>query len=360
MKYSKVFLLFFTVLGMTSCIKEEEPNIEVDILKVLYGDTEGILNVLFTPSGVDIYADATRVDASNVSFSFILSDGAKITPNPLEVSDYSAPQVFTVVSEDGAWSKRYEVRVIFPEMPTEFDFEHWLQPEGEKYKLPYEVTATDQLMNELYIWACGNDPFAFTVGKEGDYTSFPTQPTEESFEGQYAAKLVTKNTGDYYKPIAAGNLFIGNFDSSRYDPLESTHFGLPFTSKPLRLTGMYKYRSGGQTLKTMVDDRCKIEGVLYRTDKDVTHLNGYTIKNSPNIVARTKMSYGGDTAGDGYVPFDLEFVYTQDIDAEVLKRGGYNLAIIFSASQNGDTYDGAIGSVLMVDNVRVITDNQNL
>ncbi len=361
MKYFKVFLIYFILLGMTGCIKDEKPNIEVDIVKIL-SDSEGILNVVFTPTGIDIYADVTRVDASDVNFSFVISEGAKITPNPAEVTDYSTPNRFTVVSEDGVWTKTYEVRVLFPEMPTEYEFEHWLQPEGEKYKIPYEITTANQLDSELYVWACGNEPYAFTVGKDGDYTSFPTQPTEESYDGKYAVKLETKPTGDYYKPLAAGNLFIGHFDPSKYDPLESTRFGLPFTRKPVRLAGMYKYRSGGKTIKTNVPDRCKIQGVLYRTDEEVNHLNGYTIKNSPNIVARAEMSSGDDTEGDGYVPFDIEFIYTQDVDTDVLLRGGYNLAIIFSASQNGDTYDGAIGSVLLVDHVRVIcnTDNQNL
>lgn len=357
MKFIKFLFLSLVLTATSSCIKDEKPNIDADIVEIL-SDSEGILNIIYTQTAIDIYADAARINVADVNFSFTLSEGATISPNPTEVTDYSSPVRFSVTSEDGNWTKNYTVRILVPEMPTEFDFEHWYQPEGEKYRIPYEPTTESTDDNSgLFIWSCGNEPFAFTVGKNDDYTAFPTQPTAESFDGQYAVKLVTKRTGDYYKPIAAGSLFIGQFDSSNYDPLESTHFGLPFTKKPLRITGVYKYRSGGLTLKTNVADCCRMQAVLYKTDKNVSHLNGYTIKDSPNIVARAEMTDGGgDTAGDGYVEFDMKFIYTQPVDADILARGGYNLAVIFSASRNGDTYDGAVGSVLYVDNVKIICD----
>lgn len=357
MKYIKFLFLSIVLTATSGCIKDEKPNIDADIVKIL-SNSEGILNVIYTQTTIDVYADAARVDITDMNFDFILSDGATIAPDPASVNDYSSPVNFNVTSEDGNWNKTYTVRVLFPEMPTEFHFENWHQPNGEKYRIPYEVSSVSTIDNsDLFIWSCGNEPFAFTVGKNDDFTAFPTQPTTDSYDGEYAVKLITKNTGDYYKPIAAGNLFIGQFDSSSYDPLESTHFGLPFTKKPLRITGMYKYRSGGMTLKTNVPDCCRMQAILYETDKNTTHLNGYTIKDSPNIVARAEMTDGGgDTEGEGYVNFDLEFNYTQSIDADILARGGYNLAIIFSASRNGDTYDGAVGSVLIVDNVKIICD----
>lgn len=357
MKFIKFLFLSIVLTATSSCIKDEKPNIDADIVEIL-SDSEGILNIIYTQTAIDIYADAARIDVADINFSFTLSEGATISPDPTDVTDYSSPVRFSVTSEDGNWTKNYTVRILFPEMPTEFNFEHWYQPEGEKYRIPYEPTTKSTDDNSgLFIWSCGNEPFAFTVGKNDDYTAFPTQPTTESFDGQYAVKLVTKRTGDYYKPIAAGSLFIGQFDSSNYDPLESTHFGLPFTKKPLRMTGVYKYRSGGLTLKTNVADCCRMQAVLYKTDKNVSHLNGYTIKDSPNIVARAEMTDGGgDTAGDGYVEFDMEFIYTQPVDTDILARGGYNLAVIFSASRNGDTYDGAVGSVLYVDNVKIICD----
>lgn len=354
MKYCIRFALFiYTAAMLSSCIKDEKANIEADIIEVL-SEQEGILNIVYQNNAIDIYADAGRLDETNLTLSYVLSDGATISPNPSDVTDYTDAQTFVVTSQDKQWVKTYVVRVLFHALPTKYDFENWMQPEGEKYKIPYEATEEDVA---LYIWSCGNEPYAFITNKYDDYTSFPTQPSENAYSGSLAAKLETKLTGDYYKPIAAGNLFIGQFDASKYDPLESTQFGLPFTSKPLRFKGMYKYRSGGETYHTKVEDRCKMQAVLYKTTPDCTHLNGYTLKDSKNIVARAEMIDGaGDTPGDGYVAFDLEFVYTAEIDYELLKNGGYNLAVIFSASRNGDIYDGAPGSVLYVDEVEIVCE----
>lgn len=353
MKYLSI-LACLVLLSFTSCIKDEKPNIEADIIEVL-SPREGILNVVYKPTSVDIYIDPARIDPQNVSFSYRISQGATILPDPQGVSDYSTSQSFIVTSEDGVWTKTYQVRVVFSDIPTEFDFENWYQPQGERYKMPVDVNL--ETGDSLFVWSCGNEPYAFITSKYDDYTKFPTQPTSEAYSGNCAVKLETKGTGDYYKPIAAGNLFIGQFDGSKYDPLESTQFGLPFMKKPLRIVGKYKYRSGGLTYYTQSVDSCRIQAILYKTDDQVKHLNGYTIKNSPNIVARAEMTdEGADTPGDGYVDFDFEFIYTQEVDKDILKSGGYNLAIVFSASRNGDTYDGARGSVLLIDDVKIICD----
>lgn len=353
MKYFSI-LACLMLLCFSSCIKDEMPNIEADIIEVL-SPQEGILNVVYQSTSIDIYADPAKIDPENITFSYLISEGATISPDPQSVSDYSTPKSFIVTSEDGEWTKTYQVRIIFKDLPSEFDFENWYQPEGERYKMPFDIDSESG--DSLFIWSCGNEPYAFITNKYDDYTTFPTQPTTEACQGSYAVKLETKLTGDYYKPIAAGNLFIGQFDASKYDPLESTQFGLPFMKKPLRITGKYKYRSGGKTYHTQSDDSCRIQAVLYKTDANVKHLNGYTIKNSPNIVARAEMTDDGtDTPGEGYKYFDFEFIYTQEIDCDILKSGGYNLAVIFSASRKGDTYDGAPGSVMLVDDVKIICD----
>lgn len=342
------------LLSLSSCIKDEMPNIEVDIIEVL-SPQEGILNVVYKSTSVEIYIDPAKIDPKNVTFDYRISDGATILPAPESVNDYSLPQSFLVTSEDGEWSKTYMVRIIFQDLPTAFDFENWYQPEGERYKIPVDIDK--ETGDSLFVWSCGNEPYAFITNKYDDYTKFPTQPTTEAAQGNCAVKLETKLTGDYYKPIAAGNLFIGQFDSSQYDPLKSTQFGLPFMKKPLRITGKYKYRSGGLTYFTQSPDSCRIQAILYKTDSQVKYLDGYTIKTSPNIVARAEMvDEGADTPGDGYQDFDFDFVYSQEIDRDILESGGYNLAIIFSASRRGDTYDGARGSVLLVDDVKIICD----
>lgn len=341
------------LLTLTGCIKSEEPNIEVDILEVLTSN-EGVLTVVQQGSTIDVYVVPT-LDISDLTLDFVLSEGAAITPDPATVTDYSSARVFRVTSEDKMWTKDYTVSVTLNEIPTSFGFEHWFQPERMRYKIPVEQLGNVAGEAEMHIWASGNEAYNFLTNKFDDHTVFPTQPTTEAHSGDYAVKLITKTTPELSKPIAAGNLFIGQFDASLLEPRESTMFGLPFYKKPVRFHGWYKYRSGGLTQYSKEADNCKLQAVLYKTDGTVKHLNGFTIKTSANIVARAYLS-GGDTATDGYVEFDVPFEYTEDIDIQKMKGGGYNLAVIFSSSLNGDVYDGAPGSTLLVDDVEIICD----
>lgn len=352
-------IVFLLLSVAVSCIKGEKANIEVDIERVSFANEEGILNVAYLPQGIDIYVDAARINPSNLTLSFVLSEGASVRPDPATVSDYSGGRSFTVTSEDAQWEKTWTVRVITADMPVVFNFEHWYQPDGKRYMLPCEYIGDAGQPMQLNIWACGNEAYAYAAGKK-DYTAYPTQPSasSEAATGEHALKLVTMSTGDLYKPIAAGNVFIGEFDPKEYEPRDGTHFGLPFRRKPLRFTGKYRYISGGETYISKEQDRCKIQAVLYRTDEQVKYLTGFTIADSPYVIARAELpeSSSSSTSGEGYASFDVEFRYTGELDKAVLDKGGYNLAIVLSSSRNGDTYDGAIGSKLFVDDLEIHCD----
>lgn len=354
-KLSYIFSCLILGATLSGCVKDEMPNIEVDITGVS-SQADDILNVSININAeiIDIYA-APGTDLADMRLTYALSEGAKITPDPAEVTDYTAPRQFTVISEDSKWHKTYTVTVRFSNLPTTYGFDNWKQPERARYKIPYETRDGYGTPAELNIWACGNDAYSFLTNKNDDFTAFPTQPTTESYAGAAAAKLVTRLTGQIDRPIAAGNLFIGVFDSSMREPKESTQFGLPFMSRPERFKGKFKYRSGGLTLASQQPDHCKIQAVLYRTDNGVEHLNGFTIKNSPAIVARAELDEAAavDTPGESFASFDIPFVYTADIDPTLLRAGGYNLAVIFSSSRDGDVYDGAPESTLVVDEVEI-------
>lgn len=343
-------LLLLALAGLTSCIKGELPNIDVDILSVT--SPEGnVTNVVIHPGGeIDAYA-LPGTNLADLTLDIEVSKGATIVPDPSTVTDYTSPRNFRVTSEDGKWTLDYTLSVRISSIPTKFGFENWVQPDRMRYMIPYEVAGSSRAM----IWSCGNQAYNFLTDKFDDYTVFPTQPTEEACSGKYAAKLITRLTGQIDKPIAAGNLFIGQFDGSKYEPKESTMFGLPFSGKPLRLKGMYKYRSGGLTNKSGEPDCCRMQAILYRTDLGESHLNGFTSKTSPSIVARAELTEDVTaTPGEGYVPFDLVFVYSTEFNTELMNRGLYNLAIIFSSSRYGDEYDGAPGSTLLIDDVEII------
>ena len=55
-----------------------------------------------------------------------------------------------------------------------------------------------------------------------------------------------------------------------------------------------------------------------------------------------------------WTPFEIEFNYFKEIDPTVLENRGYSLTIVFSSSIDGATFQGAVGSELCVDKVRLI------
>lgn len=358
----KSFLVLFGILSLCSCIKDELPNIEVDIEKVIYDSSQGITEVKIAGSQIEVYLTESA-NAANLTLDFVLAEGASVAPSPTSITDYSSPKQFTVTSEDGEWKKTYTVRTVSSDFPLHYDFEYWKQE--SYYFQPYEMQGN----TETSIWACGNSAYSFAVTNK-DWKAFPTQPTFDAFlhEGESydditesgmkprAVLLTTKATPDENLPIAAGNLFIGKFNASHQNTLECTYFGLPFRHKLLSVSGYYKYKSAGPTLKTGVDDECKIQAVVFLATEDTPHLDGTNLKTSPNIVGRGEWPSGKSTDGDGYHPFQFDINYSADLDPVLLAKGAYKMSLIFSSSRNGDKFDGALGSQLYVDNVSLTVE----
>ncbi|MDY5638225.1 MAG: PCMD domain-containing protein, partial [Parabacteroides sp.] len=59
---------------------------------------------------------------------------------------------------------------------------------------------------------------------------------------------------------------------------------------------------------------------------------------------------------DEWTRFYIPFVTRpgRSVDPEKLAKGGYKLGMVFSSSIHGDTFEGAEGSTLYIDEVEVI------
>ena len=161
--------------------------------------------------------------------------------------------------------------------------------------------------------------------------------------------------------ILPGNLFTGKFGLG----LSLIKFGsvinIEETGKPIEMTGYYKYKPGevfsveGQPIEGNRTDKCDIYAVLYRVTKGTAgeneYLNATNIKsNDERIVARAIVSDEDKAPTDVYKPFKAEFKYLQAVTPDL---HDYKLAIIFSSSEAGDLFEGAIGSKLTIDEVEV-------
>ena len=102
-------------------------------------------------------------------------------------------------------------------------------------------------------------------------------------------------------------------------------------------------------------DRADSYAVLYRThdaEGRPTVLYGDNVLTSPLIVRKARIDLVKPT--DEWTFFELPFSELAPVDEELLRGRGYNLALVFAASIHGDVFEGAIGSTLYIDKVRVI------
>lgn len=363
-------------LTAVSCVRDEPLNAECDILAVTLPDD--VLNrlpqiennkiTLIVKKGVSVMALAPE---------FELTPGATIDPPSGTVRNFIMPQTYTVTSESGEWSKTYTVTAQRSNtINLEYSFEHVrLQGalgETTFYDVFYEVGPAG---TETLTWASANQAFALTL-QGTTPESYPTYQAEDGVKGKCVA-LVTRSTGGFGgrvgKPMAAGSLFIGKFDASNalQKPLESTHFGTPFEKIPSMLSGYYKYIPGptysepdenGKLVPVPgKTDIFNIYAVMFETGDGVEWLDGTNVlaPDNPNIISTAVID--NRRATDEWTEFSIPFVTRpgKTIDPEKLRNGVYSITVVMSSSEDGDYFRGAIGSMLMVDELQVTCVDDN-
>jgi hypothetical protein len=80
-------------------------------------------------------------------------------------------------------------------------------------------------------------------------------------------------------------------------------------------------------------------------------LHGDDVRTSRFIVRMAEVTSAPPT--DQWRHFEMTFEGTTPIDAQLLANRGYNLALVFSSSKTGDTFEGAVGSTLLIDKVEI-------
>lgn len=379
-------LLFFATVAaiplLESCFKDEPANAECDIVKAwIHFDKPAAavwnLNDTIQEDSALVNRDMIvfkvkpGVDRTHLAPCFMLTPGATIMPGNGSVHDFTNDTLsYKVTSEDGEWQRIYRVAMVEQRRTTRdvitYSFEHFslyqVPNSSASYYTWYEMVSDTERED---IWATGNGGFKLSnfSAKPDEY---PTTPLAEGYQGN-GVKLVTRNTGPIAqavnKRIAAGNLFLGTFDPTNAltDAMRATHFGVKFDKKPLSFSGWYKYQPGE---KFQNQDGSIVEGkldvgtiyaILYRnTDESglpVT-LYGDNVQTSPYIVAKAIVPQIETT--DEWTYFTVDFNYHgQEIDYQLLAEFGYNLAIVCSSSTDGAYFQGAVGSTLCVDELKI-------
>ena len=199
-------------------------------------------------------------------------------------------------------------------------------------------------------WGTGNQGAA-TVGQSN------TVPTDDTPTGTgRAAKLETKWI---VVKLAAGNIFTGTY--IRTDGTNGVlSFGRPFTERPVRVQGMYKYTGAiidraSNEFKSLIGqpDTCSVWAALIDSDEP------YEIRTNPNnrrlfdpdgpeVIAYGQL-LNAETI-TSYVPFDFELKYKST------SRVPKYLIICASASKYGDYFTGGAGATMYIDDIKLVYD----
>lgn len=313
---------------------------------------------------------------TNMKFkpTITVSAGASVTPASGVEQDFSGNKTYTVVSEDGIVNKTYRVMLVGKEIL--FNLDEWETIHSttvgseDSYQKPVGKFGTSNpgIMQINEMFGSNGVSFDFVVapveGKAGKAAQLTTVST-----------FIYKNGTDYnvllggiIPYVTAGSLFTGSFKTDMDNTLNSTKFGIPFGNKPVTFSGWYKYAPGetyyDNTNKIVEGktDQCSIYAVLYEEQLDDAGnnvpLNGdykdaeAYIGTSSRIVMRAALADGNAKADwtEFSVPFELLEGKTYD------SNKNYYLAIVCSSSAEGDYYMGAPGSVLTVDEFKVVSE----
>jgi hypothetical protein len=396
-KITFLFTMLYALL-LSSCVKDEALNMEADITGInlsddqLLNDDILLLDPLISNNAIVLYV-RPGIDLKDLKVDFDLTPGAAVSiitdslqkdsvendMNKVILKQYFDKGVYyKTTSEDGQFSKNYLVKMRRTEgglVPLDFGFEQNEIDKDNKYVTFYDVI--DGV--PFYNWASGNPSFSLTLaisGVEPRPDAYPTKTTTDSHSGDQAVLLETKSTGSFGalfgKPIAAGNLFIGSFDPGPVltDPLAATRFGMPFNKIPLAIEGYFKYTAGSVVTDAKMNvlnmkDSCDIYAVLYNrkqlvesqkeAKKTLNYLTGHNILKDPSVVAIAKLQNGAATSGVDFTKFSIPFIYSARVDDIAIASLDYNIAIVMSSSKYGDRFIGAVGSKLIIDDLKVIT-----
>ena len=318
-----------------------------------------------------VNSEATAEELAALVPTIEVSEKATVTPASGEVGDFSNGKTVTyIVTAENGSTAEYVASVS--SQVTVYGFETWVAGvEGQE---------PDMTFYNPDGWCSSNAGVQMLKGMElADH--YAVEATNDAHSGEKAALITsvdTKGKDMYFAKapkVTTGSLFLGTFITDIFNTLNSTKFGIPYSAKPVSLKGLYKYTPGpdfyvvneqpyDQHCHEAVLDKTKtdefmISVVLYETEEYDTKnwsdcLTGAadTEKNiytSSRVAAIAQLTGGEQTE---WKEFNLTLDWKKEYNADTK----YRMAIICSASKDGDKFWGAPGSTLIVDDFELVAE----
>lgn len=357
---------------ISACSSDDDNlNSEADIIKAVIENQEELL--LNNPSITNEKVTFTLKNSpENFNFSpeFELSEGATIDPESGVELNFSTDQTYVVTSEDQQYSKTYTVSFVYEnEVEAEtklFSFEEVSSDNEGNYHEFYETNSSDQ---KIYNWGTGNPGYSVTLAITGGELlpeSYPTYQTD-GYEGK-GVRMETKSTGElgaaFGAPLAAGNLFLGEFlEITQPDPRQGVLFGrnYAYETAPKMIKGFFKYQRGedfqvnSEEGSSFTEDGWNAYGILFEKTEEDNFLRGDFSLDDPKIVSIAMLTEAESIEAEDWTEFSIPFETVEGKSFDPNQE--YMYTIVFSASREGDLFNGAVGSVLHIDEVELLMEN---
>ena len=207
------------------------------------------------------------------------------------------------------------------------------------------------------VWGSGNGNESGSGGTAAIGAN-PTTPEETTVMFGKACKMFsTFINSTWAKKFAAGNLFLGTFNTATLSGAQMT-FGIPSEGRlPVAVTGYYNYQAGtidyiggneqaGGTDSMDLYIALATKQYSVDTTDDTSYPGGSSgdLASDPNIVAYGRLTSSETT--DGYRPFYIELTYK---DNNFIPSGDLYLLITATSSKDGAQFTGSTKSVLYLD-----------
>lgn len=251
-----------------------------------------------------------------------------------------------IIRADNGDEKTWNIQVL-PSIENS-DFELWINEDNTK------KINIDPIPGKGLGWATANNTFV-----QG------TRPV--IFNGGKAAQMTTElqSIGFIGDLITSATLFTGYFKmniSALNNPPAMTYFGIPYILRPTSVSFDAKYAAGNKLQQSVKENG--IYKLKDREGKDegrmwvkLLHWNG-----TGDIDYHEKPVENLTILGEGEMIFEGKNEALKNWNNYTVKlnyNSAYNqlnpthIAIVFTSSRQGDSFIGAIGSMLTIDNVKI-------
>lgn len=349
--------MLVSLILFTSCLKEDyfgESSI-AQIKKITLSNQSGaaVINAeeatvtVEIPGGIDL----TQITVQVLETSSFATSSIAVG----DVISLQAPLAITLISENGTkhiWTIQAYVASETPQMDN-YDFNQWYETATGYYE-PGESAANT-------IWATGNRGSQLL-------NRIATTPKDLG-NGNLAARMETLSNGPlgsvFGAPISAGSLFAGVFNPDKIDPADptaATEFGTPFAGRPAAIQFKYSY-TPGETNKNKAgtelgySDAADVYAFLeVRLNDEVERLATAWLRTDElqeDLITFTMpFTYGElDSSFPAYMqPENGLYVPADQVDF-ILPT---HIVFVASSSFDGANFAGAVGSLLVIDDVELV------